>query len=186
MRMKTIRIPVAILLPFLLLAACGGEGTAPVGSPALLESGADQVAMGLEHVITINGIREGMVRADTAFFFNDSTVTLLRNPTLELFNESGYSRARVTAERGRYNMNTKELAAFGNVVLVIPEGDRRVESPELHYEPSGDRIWSDSMTVMHDAGIVSRGMGFYSDLDFSEMRVGAGSIRRSERGGAGL
>ncbi len=155
----------------------------PVGSPELLESGANQVMTGMELVITLNGVREGVVRADTAFNFADSTVSILRNPTLELFTESGAARARVTAERGRYDMTTKALTALGKVILLVMDGNRRVESAELHYRPEENRIWSDSMTVMYDGGMESRGMGFSSDLDFQHMRVGPGSIRGSGGGG---
>ena len=166
------------LLAFLVLSGCGDDVPTPVGSPALLESGADQVMTGLEHILTVEGVREGVVRADTAFFFNDSTMTLLRNPVLELFNaESGVPVARVTAQRGRYNMSTKDLTAYGDVVLVVTEGNKRIESPELHYEPNLHRIWSDSMTVMTDGTGVSQGMGFSSDLEFRNVSIGPGSVR---------
>jgi hypothetical protein len=62
------------------------------------------------------------------------------------------------------------------VILTVDDGNRRVESPELNYEPNGDRIWSDSLTFMYEEGVVIEGMGFSSDLDFRQMRVGPGSI----------
>jgi LPS export ABC transporter protein LptC len=150
----------------------------PIASPELLETGADVVIFNLESVITVEGVKEGEVFGDTAFFFNDSTFYMLRNPTLVLFDELGAQRARVVAERGTMNMNTDALTAQGNVVLTVNEGNRRVESPELNYEPNGDRIWSDSFTTMYEAGVVIEGMGFSSDLDFRQMRVGPSSIRK--------
>ncbi len=94
-----------------------------------------------------------------------------------LFNELGAQRARVVGDRGTMNMNTDELTAQGNVVLTVQAGNRRVESQELNYEPNGDRIWSDSLTTLYEEGIVSKGLGFSSDLDFRSMTVGPGSIR---------
>ena len=69
------------------------------------------------------------------------------------------------------------MVARGDVVLTIPEGNRRVETQEINYDPNGDRIWSDSLTVMREQGTVSEGMGFSSDLDFRRLQVGPGSIR---------
>jgi LPS export ABC transporter protein LptC len=166
-----------------MMGGCQDEIPTPVASPELLASGADQVMTGLEHVITLNGVKEGVVKGDTAFLYSDSTMAVLVSPVLELFTETGVLRARVTARNGRYNTDTKDLSAYGDVVLVITEGNRRVESSELHYEPGADRIWSDSMTVMNDGGVVSRGMGFTSDLQFRQTRVGPGSIRGSGSGG---
>ena len=58
------------------------------------------------------------------------------------------------------------------------QGNSTIEAHmELNYDPNGDRIWSDSLTVMREQGTVSEGMGFSSDLDFRRLQVGPGSIR---------
>jgi len=167
----------ALLLLSVPLGGCWDEETTPIASPELLETGADLVIIDMENVITVEGVKEGEVYADTAYFFKDSTFYLLRNPVLVLFTEMGAQRARVVSERGTMNMNTDELTAQGNVVLTVQAGNRRVESEELNYEPNGDRIWSDSMTTLYEEGIVSEGLGFTSDLDFRDLTVGPGSIR---------
>jgi len=184
--MKTLSLRPAAILPILILAmsgiGCVEETSAPVAAPELLETGADHVMFRLVQQVSVNGIREGRVEADTAFAFPDSSVYSLRNPILVLYNEQGAERARVVAERGRFNYATKEMIARGNVVLTIPEGNKRVETQELNYDPSGDRIWSDSLTVMREAGTVTEGLGFSSDLDFRRLQVGPGSIRGTGRG----
>jgi len=174
----------AALLFSLLTVACGEEETTPIASPLLLETGADMVIQGLEHIITLKGVKESELYADTAFFYRDSSIYHLRNPRLILFTKgSGVQRAQVNALRGRFQPNTQELLAMGDVVLVITEGNKRVESQELNYEPNGDRIWSDSMTTMVEPGRVSEGLGFESDLNFRRTVVGPGSIRNTGGGG---
>jgi LPS export ABC transporter protein LptC len=165
------------------LSACTEEFATPVGSPALLDTGADAVFIGLEHFITLDGVREGKLFADTALLYNDSSLYVLTNPILVLFTETGVQRARVTAQRGRMKTTSQEMVAQGNVILDITEGNKRVESAELHYDPNGDRIWSDSLTTMYEAGTTIRGIGFRSDLEFRQVRVGAGSIRSGGGGG---
>lgn len=170
----------AVTALVLLAGACSDEVQTPVASPPLLETGADMVIQGLRHIITLNGVKEGELYADSAFFYRDSSIYHLRTPELILFTEgSGVQRARVTAERGRFNPNTREMLAQGGVILVITEGNKRVESEELHYDPNGDRIWSDSMTAMVEPGRVTEGMGFDSDLNFRRTVVGPGSIRNT-------
>jgi LPS export ABC transporter protein LptC len=164
-------------------AACSEDTSAPVASPPLLETGADLVMTGLDHNITIEGVREGTVFADTAFVFQDSSVYKLINPELVLFTDQGVQRARVTADRGRFRPDTKEMLAEGGVILVITEGNRRIESEQLNYDPSGDRIWSDSATTMIEPGRVTEGLGFESDLEFRRTVVGPGSIRNTGGGG---
>ena len=164
-------------------AACTDENSTPVASPPLLETGADMVMHGLEHTITLEGVKEGELFADSAFFYRDSSVYYLVDPSLVLFTETGVQRARVTSERGRFNPRTREMLAQGGVVLMITDGNKRVESEELNYNPTGDRIWSDSATTMIEPGRVSEGLGFESDLNFRRTVVGPGSIRNTGGGG---
>jgi LPS export ABC transporter protein LptC len=163
--------------------ACQEENTTPVASPPLLETGADMVMTDIKLNITIESIREGELFADTAFMFRDSSVYHLRNPELVLFTEAGAQRARVTAERGRFEPNSRSMLANGNVILLITDGNKRVESQELNYDPNGDRIWSDSATTMIEPGRILEGLGFESDLDFRRTVVGPGSIRNTGGGG---
>lgn len=158
------------------LSGCAEENTAPIASPELLETGADNVIYRMVTLLTVNGIQEARVEADTAYYFSDSTVYSLRNPTMILYNEQGVERARVVSLSGRLNLSTKEFVARGDVVLTIPEGDRQVETQELNYDPNGDRIWSDSASVMREGATVTRGQSFESDLDFQRAEVVRGSM----------
>ena len=167
----------------LLVAACSEEVATPIASPPLLETGADMVIQGLKLNITRDGIRDGELFSDTAFFYRDSSIYHLIGPELILFTESGAQRARVTAGRGRFNPNSRGLLAQGNVILVITEGNKRIESEELNYDPAGDRIWSDSATTMIEPGRVTEGLSFQSDLTFRRTVVGPGSVRNTGGGG---
>jgi LPS export ABC transporter protein LptC len=176
---------VVLGLAFLALG-CTEENPTPVGSPPLLETGADMVIQGLEHTITVKGVKEGDLYADSAFWYRDSSVYHLVNPHLILYTSgTGTERARVHSISGRFNPTTREMLAQGDVVLTIVEGERRVESQELNYNPNGDRIWSDSATTMVEQGRITEGLGFDSDLNFRRTVVGPGSIRNTSGGAAG-
>ena len=152
------------LLVLLVVAACGGESETPVVAEDLARMDADNVVYGMEQVLTNEGIREGVVQADTAYFYRDSSAVHLRGVQMLMYDENGYERARITALRGRLEAETENMVARGDVVLRIPAEDRRIESQELHYSSAQDQIWSDSSTVMVEAGETSGGTAFRSDL----------------------
>ena len=155
------------------LAACQGSIPETVVDPEFESIEADYIIFGNTHYLTREGIREALVVADTAYFFNDSTVVLLRgNVVLTAYNqELGTEKAVVTSERGRLNTADNSMVARGNAVLLIADGARRVESAELNYHPVRDRIWSDSATLMYEGQSVVEGSGFDADLDFDRVLV---------------
>jgi LPS export ABC transporter protein LptC len=58
------------------------------------------------------------------------------------FYDEGKYFSTLTAERGRANLQTKNLFAWGNVVVVTTDG-RRLETEELHYDDAAGRIYND-------------------------------------------
>jgi LPS export ABC transporter protein LptC len=90
---------------------------------------------------------------------------------MEVYTDLGAVRVTVTSDRGRLDSATQGMHALGNVVLIVPDGNRRVESAELYYEPTDERIWSDSATVYRRDGQVTRGSCFKSDLKFTNYTV---------------
>jgi LPS export ABC transporter protein LptC len=154
------------------LAGCEEPVNAPSASAELIEMGADNVAFGMVSFMTSNGIREGRVEADTAYMFADSSMAKLRRMKIVFYNENGTERAVVTGDRGEWNQNTDRMVAHGNVVLIVHEDGRKIESEELNYDPTQRRIWSDSATVQTMAdGSVTRGSAFQSDMEFKNVRI---------------
>ena len=155
------------------MAACESPRQEAVVDPELESIEADYIIFGNTHYLTRQGIREALVVADTAYFFDDSTVVLLRgNVTLTAYHEDlGTEKAVVTSDRGRLNTNDNSMVAHGNAVLVIAEDGRRIESSELNYHPDQDRIWSDSATVMYEGQTIVEGSGFDADLSFTQVLV---------------
>jgi LPS export ABC transporter protein LptC len=158
-----------LLLP--LWSACDAEREVTTVSEDYLDWDADGIVFGMTHRITQDGRLQGLVRADTAIQWNDSASWHLRGVDLTVLEESGAERATVTALRGILDTRTNRMTAHGDVVLVIPGQDRRVESEALNYDPQGDRIWSDSAFVHRHRGQVTRGRAFTSDLEFRNFTI---------------
>ena len=164
------RLPPTLLL--LALAAC--EVEAPVATTTDVDSflGADGVIMG--GVTTISnpeGIRTARLHFDTAFQWSDSTHQALRGVHLTVFSEDGSERATITSLRGTFEPLAERLTAIGEVVLVVPLEDRRLETEELHYDPEQNQLRSDSAFVMIEEGQRREGSSFTSDLEFRNFVV---------------
>ena len=163
--------PMLSALAVAALAACGDEAATPTIDEALQDL--DYIIMvGMENVMTKDGVRNGIVVSDSSYIYEDSSTARLFGVEMTLFTEQGVERSRLTADRGWLNERTDELTAVGNVVLDIPSDGRRIETPELHYDPVRDEISSDSSTIQVFNGTRTRATcGFQSDLQFRNFRL---------------
>jgi LPS export ABC transporter protein LptC len=160
-----------ILIVFIALVACRGATEPATGFYESLP--ADQVLMGVNHAVTVDGIRRSLLRSDTTLVFNDSAAVQLRGVNLEIYGEEGNLRATLTSLAGTLNQNTNQMVARGNVVLIVhgPQG-RTVWTEELHYDPGQKRIWSDVRTrTRTDRGENLTGEGFSSDEEFRNFQI---------------
>lgn len=156
-----------------LLAACGSGSTTPAPVADASELPADNVIQGLRHVMTNEGVRTGILNGDTAYMYEVGRKLDLRGVELEFFSETGVRSGTLTSETGEYDISTGAFVARGDVVLVTetPEGRRRLETEELHYDVQGDRLWSDVEFTLTQDGRVTRGTSFTSDARFQSWTV---------------
>lgn len=167
--MRSVR---AILAVMLATAACDGPG-GPTGV-GYVSLPADQVFVDVRQSLNTSGVQAALLRADTVYMFNDSAKAHLRVLDLTVYDETGEVRTTVRSERGELHTVTEAMVARGNVVVVTDGGQRRIETEELHYDPSRRQVWSDVPFVMIENGAITRGRSFRSDDQFSTFEaVGA-------------
>lgn len=168
---RLLRVLVTVGAVGLVLGGCDEESEAPTAGERYADMDADQIMMDLEHFITQDGVRRGLLRADTAFMYEDSAVLRIRPVRLTLYNEAGNVAGEITAERGLLNTRTDAMTATGSVVVVSTERDQRIETEEMHFDPNRDRVWSDVATTIHRQGSVLHGSGFTSDAQLTDTRL---------------
>lgn len=163
------------------VVGCSEELNVPVADEALQSMEASYVAFGMVSFITANGVREGRIEADTAYIFEETGLANLHQMEIDFYDETGRERATVTGRSGEWNRETDRMVARGDVVLLVHADSSRIESAEIFYDPSLNRVWSDSSTVrtMRD-GTVTSGSAFESDMSFENIRIenARGGIRR--------
>ena len=161
----------------LLLAALATAGAAcvsqedPTSERDFRDLPADQVMLDLDTDIKEMGSLRARLHADTAYLWEDSARIRMFPVDLKLFDEHGAQTAHLTADQGELDSNTNRMIARGNVVLVTTEGDRRVLTEELHYDPRPGRVWSDVHTVLIEGETRLEGAGFRANADMSDVEV---------------
>lgn len=158
----------ALLSP---LGGCGSEQSGEVASPELLNMRADQVMIGLRHWMTRDGIRQAHLVADTAYFYNDSSSIRLRDVEVTFYDQDGGTGSTLTSARGTYDMQTGDMEAEGNVVVVDSARTRRLETPRIRYETMTDRLVSDTSFVWRREGDVVRGTGLITDPGLNTVQI---------------
>ena len=151
-------------------SACGDTQGPPVASEALLPDSAEQMLIGVSFFLTDAGVRRANVRADTLLMYDDNTREELRKGTATFFTPEGVQDAVLTAVQGAHNSRVGTMEARGNVVVVSKEGER-LESPHLRYDPSRNEISSDSAFTLTQGERVTKGIGFVSNPDMTNMRI---------------
>lgn len=152
------------------IAACGDTNAPPLAGEALLPDSAEQMLIGVNFFLTDAGIRRANVKADTMLMYEDNTRAHLQKVTANFYTPEGVQDAVLTAKEGTHNERIGTMEARGDVLVVSRKGER-LESPHLKYDPQRNEISSDSAFTLTQGERVTRGVGFVSTPDMSNMRI---------------
>lgn len=144
------------------LASCRKETKPPVvGGPSLADS-AEQVIYDGHSLLTDRGVKKGEMFADTIFVFNDQTKFALRRVRATFNTETGAPNGTLRGDRGTYDLRSRTLEGFGNVVVTSTKGEK-LTSNHLRYVETSNLISSDSAYTLVKQDEIQRGIGFTSD-----------------------
>lgn len=156
------------------VAACGDTQGPPVVNLKLLPDSAEQMLIGITFTLTEEGVRRAIVAADTLFMYDDATREELRKVTARFFTPSGEQDAILTSHQASHSNRLGTMEARGNVIVISKEG-KQLESPHLKYDPSRNEISSDSAFMLTENERVTKGIGFVSNPEMTNMRILAGA-----------
>ena len=158
----------AVLFMVALLAACNDGGGVKPSTVVSASDSADQVLYGFVHFLTRDGVREGQVEADTAYFYDPTQTTVLRNMKLVFIDSAGNENATITSKVGTYKWQTGNMTADTNVVLRSHDG-RILKSEQLFYDAAKKELSTPlDFTFDKDDDHVE-GKGFRSDMKFEHV-----------------
>lgn len=160
--------------------ACQDTGTTPPVTGSAAPDTADQTMFGVRLVLADRGVQRALLEADTAFTYEDNTRTELRNIRSTFYTETGVKNGTLTSREGTYNVRSSNMEARGNVVIISEDG-RRLETPQVRYDPGRNEISSDSAFVMTDPQQRVTGIGFVADPNLNNVRIIKAASGRTTR-----
>lgn len=156
----------ACALPFL-LSACSDQTASTQTEPSIFDGGADQVMVGVEQYLTRDGVRRGVLNADTALTFEDASEIQLRKLEIRFFDEAGEDRGVLTSESGVYDLATGDMTVRGNVDLrggLAAGPPSRLDTDSLIYAAAADELRAPGRwTLTRPDGTVEQGRGLVTD-----------------------
>jgi LPS export ABC transporter protein LptC len=176
-----------LLLSALALAACGNSATTPSAGDVVQDLPTDQVIYSLRHVMTTDGIRRALLDGDTAYMGQTGAQIEIVGVNLTFFDEMGRESGTLTSLTGDFDWRARSMVARGNAVLTTrgPEGERVLETEELHFDVGADRLWSTVPVVLRNGDQVLKGTSFESDGQFQNFTVHSPGSSPHEVGGTG-
>lgn len=168
-------------LPSCLLAACGDNALRANTSIAQADS-ADQVLDSVYHVVTKNGMRQSIVEADTAYYYEATKTFELKRLRVTFFNSIGAQTSTLTAREGTYQVSLGQMEGRGEVVVRSTDG-RTLHTDLLRYDQGLNQLSTDRPFTFTGPTANGSGVGFVSDPDFRNVTGSQG--RGTENQGAG-
>ena len=150
--------------------ACGDTQGPPVTHFNLIPDSAEQVLFNIELTLTDGGVRRAVVQSDTLLTYDENTREELRKVTARFYSVAGEQEAILTSLQGSHNSRIGTMEARGNVVVISKEG-KQLNSPHLRYDPNRNEISSDSAFTLTEGERVTKGVGFVSNPDMTNMKI---------------
>ena len=151
-------------------AACADTQAPPVTNETLLPDSAEQMAFGITLILTDAGVRKAVVSSDTLLMYDDNTREELFKVTARFYTPAGEQQAVLTSREGSHSTRLGSMEARGDVLVVSSDG-KKLETPQLKYDPSRNEISSDSAFTLTEGERITKGIGFVSNPDMTNMRI---------------
>lgn len=170
----------AALAAAVAFAACNHNELRSTTTVAAADT-ADQVLVHLQHYITKAGVRQSLVEADTAYYYEATRRFELKGVKVTFYSATGAQSSVLTSREGTYYMQDQDMEARGNVVVVSTDG-RTLRSEKLRYDQATNKLSTDIAFTFSGPTASGSGNGFVSDPDFRDVIIQQG--RGIQRNGA--
>lgn len=146
-------------------SACKPKAAPIAAKKLVLPDSAEQMVFGFRVVLTTDGVKKGLMLADTAFLYQQagSMRAELKRVNVTFYTPEGTDDGTMTGREGTWIESLKRIEGRGNVIIIRKDGNR-LESPQLVYDNARSQIFSDSSFVLTRPGKPGvSGIGFESD-----------------------
>ena len=163
------RFLVVVFAAVVLAAGCGDQTAEQAGVSH--EDVPDEVVTDFVTEETDSGLAAWTLTAPLANKFNARKVYLMDKPKIQFFDERGSLQTTLTSDYGEYFQESREMLAYGNVVVVSVVGDV-LETDSLRYVTSVDKIYSDNFVkITRGDEVVITGIGMECDHTLNAVEI---------------
>lgn len=171
--MKIIFLILIFLLPVVFIA-CGGDSIEyqkALDEEAMVKP--NQLANLIKVVFFEDEWTKAILTSDKAEIYFDSQQTkLIGNVIVEYFSKfSGQRLSILNADSASIYDNTKDMIAWGNVVVISDSANVKLETSKLHWNNDKQIVFSNEKIIITTPSEVIDGYGFESDLYFSYFKI---------------
>jgi len=119
-----------------------------------------------------SGLTKWTLSAPTADRFTEERLIILDRPTIEFFDDFGAVQTTLVADSGSYTEDSRDMLAFGNVVVTSTDG-KTLETDSLFWNNETGKIVTESFVKLTEGSDVVTGYGMECNPD-----LGAVDIKR--------
>ncbi len=130
----------------------------------------DQVLEGFTMIITDQGVKKSRFSAMRAMIYNDEDRVESDDVRVEFFRSNGEHYSTLWADRGILDTETKDMDAFGNVI-VETQDNIRLETESLHWDEDADLISTEEAVTLIQGGKTIEGIGMISDPSLTDVKI---------------
>jgi LPS export ABC transporter protein LptC len=117
-----------------------------------------------------SGMAQWRLTAPKANRYKEKNLIVLEKPTIEFYDETGAVRTRLDSDAGEYYEDSRDLLAYGNVVVKSIDGDV-LETDSLLWDNKRGKILSNSFVKLTRGTDVITGYGMECDQDLSSVDI---------------
>jgi LPS export ABC transporter protein LptC len=163
-----LNITVVLVAALLTVVACSGDSSQE--SAVDNTDVPDEVVTDFTTAESDSGRVAWMLTAPEAYKFHERKVFLMDDPRIEFYDEFGNLQTTLTSDKGQYFETSRDMLAYGNVVVVSVEGDV-LETDSLRYVNAEDQIVSDSRVKITRGRNVTTGVGLRCDHKLNSVEI---------------
>jgi LPS export ABC transporter protein LptC len=130
----------------------------------------DQILEGFTMIITDQGVKKSRFSAMRAMVYNDEDKVESDDVRVEFYRSNGEHYSTLWADRGILDTETKDMDAYGNVI-VETQDDIRLETESLHWDEDNDLISTEDAVKLIQGGKTIEGIGMLSDPSLTDVKI---------------
>jgi len=160
------------LLPYIVvyvLIGCGQDNREIPDQPVY--EGPDVEMDSVETLFSDSALVKIRIKAPKQYNFSNGDREYPLGVFLEFFDEEGIVTSTFKSDKAYYINEEKHYKGEGNVIVINFESGDRLNTEELYWSPSEEKVFTDKFVTINSEGEVHTGEGLVANQDFDNYQI---------------